>query len=261
MMFRAAIALIALAVPVFAQRGAAHAGFAGNRGSAGHVGFSGSRGFSQPRNFVSPAPPMSYGALGSRGFQRAVPPGYSSFRTPYGNRVPYNGNRFGSGRNTADAGASRNRKDRRRSFRDWYRSIYSAWPGYGYPYLIDPGFYDWGDSDTYDDEGGAAPAYAAPTPDEGYGAPNQQSSARALAVPAPAASSAPAPEQSPLTVIFKDGRTPAKMQNYMMTAKVLTDLDPQHYEQIPLDQVDKAATVRVNTAAGVEFQIPEAVSD
>ena len=47
----------------------------------------------------------------------------------------------------------------------------------------------------------------------------------------------------------------------MMTAKVLTDLDSQHYEQIPLDQIDLAATQRVNSAVGVEFQIPSVSRD
>ncbi len=51
------------------------------------------------------------------------------------------------------------------------------------------------------------------------------------------------------------------MQNYIMSGKVLTDLDPRHYEQIPLDEVDVAATERFNTAAGVEFQIPSAARD
>jgi hypothetical protein len=41
-----------------------------------------------------------------------------------------------------------------------------------------------------------------------------------------------------------------------MTAKILTDLDSEHYEQIPLDQIDLAATKRFNSFAGVEFQVP-----
>ena len=148
-----------------------------------------------------------------------------------------------------------------------------AWPGYGYPYVIDPGFYDWGDTDSGDsgsseddssgyaspgngnsgydasayDQGGPAPAYPATYPDEGFRPPYQPQAA-----PAPAAIAAPLPNQ-PLTVIFKDGRAPVRMQNYMMTATVLTDLDAQHYEQIPLDQVDEGATRQVNSAAGVEL--------
>jgi hypothetical protein len=47
----------------------------------------------------------------------------------------------------------------------------------------------------------------------------------------------------------------------MVTAKVLTDLDSQHYEQISLSQIDLDATQRANSAAGVELQIPNASHD
>lgn len=262
MMFRTAIALLALAAPAFAQHGG-HAGSLGGRGSAGHVGFSGSPGFSRARSF---APPARYGAFGSAGLRGAVPPSYSRFRIPY----TYNGNRFIAGRapyHPAGAGwsAAWNRGQfdaRRRSFNNWYSYNYPTWPVYGYPYVIDPGFYDWGNSDSGDsgasayDQGGTTPAYPAPYPGEGYGPPSQQPFA-----PAPAAVSAPLSNKQPLTVIFKDGRAPIKMQNYMMTATVLTDLDAQHYEQIPLDQVDRVATQWVNSAAGVDFQIPSAARD
>ena len=87
MMFRTAIALLALAAPVFAQHGA-HGGSIGSRGAAGHGGFSGSAaghgGFSGSpgfsRSFASPAPAFRYGApsarnwaSGSAGFHGAVP--------------------------------------------------------------------------------------------------------------------------------------------------------------------------------------------
>jgi len=62
--------------------------------------------------------------------------------------------------------------------------------------------------------------------------------------------------QEPLTVIFKNGRAPETMQNFMMSTKTLTDLDRQHYEQIPLDQVDVAATEQANRAHGVDFKVP-----
>ena len=253
MMVRIAIALIALAAPVFAQRGGAHAGSLGSRGSAGHVGFSGPSGFSQARSFVSPAPFGRSGPSGSARLRAAVPLNYSSFK------IPFNGNRFIASRsryNPAGAGRSRtwNRGQfdaRRRSFENWYLYTYPTWPGYGYPFVIDPGFYDWGDSETSaNDESGAAPVYSAPYPDEGYGVPDQQA-----APPAPAAVSASLPEQ-PLTVIFKSGRAPLRMQNYMMTTKALTDLDAQHYERIPLDQIDEVATQRVNSAAAVDFEVP-----
>jgi hypothetical protein len=48
MMFRAAVALLALALPAFAQHGGAHAGSSGSRGFSGNAGFSSHPSFSQP---------------------------------------------------------------------------------------------------------------------------------------------------------------------------------------------------------------------
>jgi len=62
-------------------------------------------------------------------------------------------------------------------------------------------------------------------------------------------------------VVFKYGRAPISVRNYLMTSRVLTDLDSQHYEQIPLDQIDLAATKRFNTFAGVDFQVPGEARD
>jgi hypothetical protein len=251
MMFRAAIALIALAAPAFAQRGGTHGGSFGSRGFAGHVGVSGHSCFSQPNSFARPGQPIRYGSLG-RG---NGPLNYS------GLRIPYNGNRFVAGHPSSysrDAGLSRTWdrdrdpfRARRRSFENWYARTYPNWLGYGYP-----GFYDWGDSDNSAyDQGGAPPLYPAPYSDEGYGAPSQQATNAG-----PTAPSASSPEQ-PLTVIFKSGRAPVKMENYMVTAKILTDLDSRHYEQIPIDQIDVTATQRANSAAGVGFEIPGASRD
>lgn len=307
MMFRAALALFALSAPVFAQHDS-HAGSFGGRSSGGHAGFSGSPGFT--RGFVSPTPPIHYtspsfhnnppaarygliGQMGDRvGFRGAVPPRSSGFRAPYNmsSHIPYNGNRFGSGRmpyHRSGAGGwdrgghhdwdhdrDRDRFNRHRHEfnNNWYNYGNPYWLGYGYPYVIDPGFYDWGNNDSADaaqpsadnqvgpyeayDQGGVAPSYPPSNPDEGLRPPYQRPAASA-----PVSAPAPPQEQQPLTVIFKDGRSPVKVRNYMMTAKVLTDLDPQHYEQIPLEQIDVAATQQANSAAGVKFQIPDAARD
>ena len=195
-------------------------------------------------------------------------------------RIPYNGNAFLAGRapsrlmdarpapvlnRVSNRGANSNGDvfaARRRSFRNWYVSNYPAWPGYGYPYLIDPGFYDWSDSDNSAyTQSDTAPYYPAQYPDDGYSAPGETpqedlpawnpQGQRAAAAPATPS----APEQT-LTVIFKSGRDPVKMQNYMLTAEVLTDLDSRHYEQIPIDQIDIVATRWANGDAGVRFEIP-----
>jgi hypothetical protein len=185
-------------------------------------------------------------------------------------RPPYRSEDAGLSRAGA-SGGNRGRDPynaRRRSFERWYLYNYPTWAGYGYPYVVDPGFYDWGDFDNSEnDQSSATPEYPTSYPDYGYVAPGETPQGIPREVPSwnsqwqqPAAAGAtalPMGEQ-PLTVIFKTGRAPVKMQNYMMTAKVLTDLDSQHYEQIPLDQIDFAATQRVNGSTGVGFQIPGA---
>jgi hypothetical protein len=46
------------------------------------------------------------------------------------------------------------------------------------------------------------------------------------------------------------------MRNYMLNSRLLTDLDRDHYQQIPLDQIDVAATVQANRAHGLDFEVP-----
>jgi hypothetical protein len=154
-------------------------------------------------------------------------------------------------------------RDRRREFSDWYASGYPAWLGYGYPYELNPGFLDWGDyDDSTNEQGSVAPGYPDPYLQPDYGSPEPY--------PGPGEpegySSADEPEMQaesrpPLTVIFKDGRAAESIENYMMTATVLTDFDSNHYQRIPLDQIDLAATQQANRANGVDFQIPDTPGD
>jgi hypothetical protein len=302
MMFRAAVALLALALPAVAQHGGAHAGISGGRGFSGNAGFSSHPAFSQPSfsrpafsqspNFMRPAQPARYGP--SYGSQYLPMPnaGYRAI-APAGMRAPYYGNRYAEtyGENrfngyrqsttrapynpsaaslpgSSDSNRDRDRFDaRRRQFQNWYVNTYPNL--LGYPYLFNPNFYnlglyDWSDpgssaANSYEpgaqpdnsvpdeayDQNGAAPDYP-PYPNQVHALPNQKAS--------------PSPAQ-PLVVIFKTGRDPMKIQNYLITAKVLTDLDSQHYEQIPLDEINLAATQNFNKVAGVDFQIPTASRD
>ena len=57
-------------------------------------------------------------------------------------------------------------------------------------------------------------------------------------------------------MIFKDGRASETMKNYMVNSRALTDLDQEHYEQIPLDQIDVAATEQANRARRLDFKVP-----
>jgi hypothetical protein len=280
MMFRAAIVFLALAVPAYAQHGGAHAGSIGGRGFSGPAGFSSHPAFSRPSFSQSPgfarsAPASRYGSFA----------GYRTYAQP-GLRSPYYGNRFAARRPSYDPrgiGVSRSfdrdrgrnpdrdRFDRRRrEFQNWVVNTYAYWPGY--PYLYDPNaynlaLYDWDETDetaadnsqpgSYEPESYAPGSYVAdqngpallysPYPNQGYAAPVAEAGA-----------AAPAVSGMPLTVIFKNGRAPISVRNYLMTSRVLTDLDSQHYEQIPLDQIDLAATKRFNTFAGVDFQVPGA---
>jgi len=62
-------------------------------------------------------------------------------------------------------------------------------------------------------------------------------------------------EETAVTLIFRNGRAPEQIHNYLLTPTTLTILD-QPYRQIPLDQIDIAATVEKNREAGVDFRIP-----
>ena len=159
-------------------------------------------------------------------------------------------------------------------------------PGYvyAYPYPVDPG-YDWAATDYSESE--QAPYADGPSDqNSGYGpeapqgayaeAPDaaRQPSAAPSSAPAEigpqvqeyhfAASPASKPSPfapKPLTVIFKGGRAPQKMQNYMVTSTALTNLDGEHFENIPLDQIDIAATQQANKSSGIDFHVPSPARD
>ena len=150
---------------------------------------------------------------------------------------------------------------------------------YPYPVVVDPGFYDWGATDYSEDQSGNAPGRP-PYPGPGYAAEPpyrasdvpypQQENAQPSSAPVPAQRqeyhfaaqpSTAARTEPPLKVIFKGSRTAVTMQNYMVNATSLTDLDADHFEKIPLDQVDVAATQEANRSHGIDFQIPIASRD
>jgi hypothetical protein len=145
-------------------------------------------------------------------------------------------------------------RNRGREFNGWYASVYPAWLGYGYPYELNPGFLDWGDDDdSSNEQASVAPTYPDPYLEPDYGSPEGYPGPRE---PEGNSSVEQAESQQPLTVIFKDGRAAESIENYMITGAVLTDLDSHHYQRIPLDQIDLAATQQANRANGVDFQIP-----
>jgi hypothetical protein len=199
--------------------------------------------------------PLGYGGNGFSG-------GAYSHRPGYPGRNPHRGRYRG------------HEHDRR--FRGGWGSGYGYAPGYVYPYAYvgDPGFYDWGETDYSENEQEAnGPPEQGPEygngPEQPYPVPypQQQENPQTSSTPAPAtrqeyhfaasSPSAPSPLTSkPLTVIFKGDRAPEKMQNYMVNSSSLTNLDSEHFEKIPLDQIDIAATQQANRSSGIDFQIP-----
>jgi hypothetical protein len=156
-----------------------------------------------------------------------------------------------------------------------YANGYPGWygyPYYGYPFVIDPGFYDWGSADD-SENGQGANTFAPSDQDSAYAGypPSDAAGYNEQDVPRPSAgadraeiqeyhfagpSTATAPLDQPLKVIFKDNRAPVMMQNYMINSSALTDLDRDHYEKIPLDEIDIAATEKANRSHGIDFQVP-----
>ena len=137
--------------------------------------------------------------------------------------------------------------------------------GYGYGYPVAGGFvvpYELGYPDTVGYDAGPAvnaepQNYVDVQPDpgamQGYGAPEAPQVADAA--PQRVAAIPPAPEDA-VTIIYKDGRS-EQIHNYALTRTTLYVTDKRRRE-IPLEQVDVAATEKVNHDAGVEFQVPEA---
>lgn len=326
---RAAIAVVVamLAWPAFAQRGSGNGAGFGNQGFGGHAGSSARPGFSGHQGFVSrrtpepggyaPAARFRYGSLGPPPAVRFNPPHISTshigvsqngimvtrpaYRADFAGRARTwdgHGDRGWDRRRDGNGDHDRDRdrfRGRARSFQNWYLFGYPGGAGYGYPYVLDPGFYEWSDNGNsgygqdneasgYDNESpGSQPEYLngeyGEPGGENYGEPDSahgQAGEQPPPWPEPPASE-PDPEshfsvsglsaasspalEGPLTVIFKGGRAPEKMQNYMLTATALTDLDADHYERISLNQIDLAATARANRASGLEFRVPGASRD
>jgi hypothetical protein len=244
-----------------------HSGFAGPARSPGYSGIIGIQrpsSFSPPGRFPMPGrldPPSRSGTGLPSGHQLS---GYIHPHRPgYPGRYPYR-----------DRYRDHDRDRRRGGGRTGQFFSYGYPYAYTYPYVVDPGFYDWGPSDYAENEQGMnANGYAdanAPSDQAGYpveppytgDVPDTQPRGYAE----PSAASAPPQRQEyhfaapvstkPLTVMFKSGRAPMTMQNYMVNSTDLTDLDGEHFEKIPLDQVDIAATQRANRSSGIDFQIP-----
>jgi hypothetical protein len=229
---------IGLALPVCAQHAASRGGFSGHSAPAFRGGFS----RSVPSGFAaSPRPAGSRSFSAAPGLQRGAAGSFIA-------RPPYTESRH---------------------TRDPYRPSYGARVRYGDPAYVIPGLiypysqpypYDMG----YDDSAASQPsAPDGPAGPDGYdaeSAPQEQPppyppypSAPDQAQPSPVPESAEA-----VTLVFKDGRPSEQIHNYILTQTTLYVRD-QHPRDIPTDQLDLAATAKVNQAAGVDFQLPGAL--
>jgi hypothetical protein len=152
--------------------------------------------------------------------------------------------------------------DRRNGYRRPYIPIYgygfpsgfSIWPGS----LADSGFYD--GPGYYDNSG-----YANPAPPADYAPPQYAAQPVEQAEVAPPAAyrptyqkAQPPPEpEAAVTLVFKDGRPIEQIHNYMLTRTTLYVQDERRRE-IPVDDLDLAATQKINKDDGVDFQLPSA---
>jgi hypothetical protein len=153
-----------------------------------------------------------------------------------------------------------------RRFRRPYQSSYgSAIPfsvgGTALPYFL--AYPDViGDGDSQQPQNSAAEGYAKQ--------PEFQASPAASSVPsqissvttviAPTAQSRPSADSDSddaITLIFKDGRPPELIHNYILTRKTLY-VGERHHPEIPVDQLDLIATAQVNHDAGIDFHLPDA---
>jgi hypothetical protein len=133
----------------------------------------------------------------------------------------------------------------------------------GYPWLL-PFGYGLSDGDESSDVGvyQPPPQQAEPPPNEyeqmAANAPSpfrpeyQGQVYQGQVAPAPE----PARDQPTTTLIFNDGRPPAQVHNYALTATTLYALDGDLRKEIPLSQLNVQATVETNRAAGVDFSLP-----
>jgi hypothetical protein len=139
------------------------------------------------------------------------------------------------------------------------RGAYFA-PGYGAAGLPGPYILDYPNDSGYDDSSATAQSPAANGYD-GYDAlPPYPAPPEAPGLYPPAAAGPlPAPEISSdvgVTLVFKDGRPPVEVHDYVLTRNTLYVWD-RHQLVIPTDKLDLAATAKANQDAGVDFQLPE----
>jgi hypothetical protein len=139
---------------------------------------------------------------------------------------------------------SRNRGIHRRYYPGIVGPYY--WPYYGsyYPY-------DAYDSNAYQQN---QPVVNSAPDDDRYGdhsfAESRSSARQALAPPAPA------PEQDPTVLVFRDGHK-QEVRNYAIVGQMLWDFSAKGTHKIPLADLDLDTTRKLNDERGVDFVLPK----
>jgi hypothetical protein len=289
-----ALILTGLAVPAVAQHGGGHGGgFGGGHAAASHAGPAFHSGFSAParssgygQRFSGSRPPVSPNS--SMAFRRGPAIHYGAQPLNYGaQRV---GGTQGDRRSPY---RSPYREPRRGGIvyeNPGFSSYYLGYP-YGLGYYGDYGF----DDDGYDDSSDAGNAAVGSEDGPDYGPPQYNGfdpQAQGGAVPQTQSwpqnqgntdqGNAPDPSQgmaqlepgtpyrpyygaphpvSPVaaqpvvTLVFKDHRPNQQIRNYLINGDTLTVWD-QHPHEITLDELDIAATEKLNHDAGVDLYLP-----
>ena len=255
-----ALLIAGISLPACAQHGgSSHGGFSGHSASAfhsspaSHAGFHSSApsGYRAAPRYTGGRPSGSY-AMGANRYARPAYSGYSgsdrngNHRSPY--RSPYR-NRYGAPLGLGWGG---------------YSTGYAPWLGLGYTGYPDTDATDYGDSqappyyDGYDPQAGGpqGPEFQGLAPQ----APDQDQARPYYDQPSPNPSKPIHPSPAPLsqlavTLVFKDGRPSEQIHNYLLSRNTISIWD-QHPRQIPIDQLDLAATEKANREAGVDFHLP-----
>ena len=233
--------------------------------------FSGAPSFSMPRSFGS-APPFSpfrggVAPSGSR-YHPAAPGAHSPYpltgihpvpRPPV--RYPHSYN-FGSSNRPGSF-----HHDRERLSPDFGLLAYPVLVGPGYwPYdssydgFVDPAYND-PVYNNISNDGVAPEALQAPAYSEDPGYPGPPPPPESTPPPAPMPPAGPEMQYVPgsadtVTLIFRDGRAPEEIHNYLATRTTLTVLDGHRRREIPIADLDLAATLKANRETGVDFQLP-----
>jgi hypothetical protein len=67
--------------------------------------------------------------------------------------------------------------------------------------------------------------------------------------------SSPDDSEDAVILIFKDGRPPEQIHNYIITRSTLF-VGEKHHPDIPLEDLDITATAKINEDAGITFHLP-----